>query len=126
SRRAWRTATACSARLRRRSSITPPSTTIPPSPTRSASPSTTLVSASTGGRRTDRAWRRGDLMRLFVTGAAGFIGTNYVRHVLANHPEDRKSTRLNSSHVAISYAVFCLKKKKKEKTHTLTIMYTMY
>src|SRR5690625_5743245 len=26
--------------------------------------------------------------------------------------EDRKSTRLNSSHVAISYAVFCLKKKK--------------
>src|SRR5699024_11839723 len=30
---------------------------------------------------------------------------------------DRKSTRLNSSHVSISYAVFCLKKKKK-KTHT--------
>src|SRR5437870_8347989 len=31
--------------------------------------------------------------------------------------EDRKSTRLNSSHVAISYAVFCLKKKTK---HTRT------
>src|SRR5690625_6638421 len=32
---------------------------------------------------------------------------------------DRKSTRLNSSHVAISYAVFCLKKKKKttQRTH---------
>src|SRR5690625_5724007 len=30
---------------------------------------------------------------------------------------DRKSTRLNSSHVAISYAVFCLKKKKKKKMH---------
>src|SRR5437870_8095796 len=29
--------------------------------------------------------------------------------------QDRKSTRLNSSHVAISYAVFCLKKKKKKK-----------
>src|SRR5690349_24225847 len=28
-------------------------------------------------------------------------------------PRDRKSTRLNSSHVEISYAVFCLKKKKK-------------
>src|SRR5699024_12674194 len=27
------------------------------------------------------------------------------------HPQDRKSTRLNSSHVSISYAVFCLKKK---------------
>src|SRR5438477_2901651 len=29
--------------------------------------------------------------------------------------EDRKSTRLNSSHMSISYAVFCLKKKKKNK-----------
>src|SRR5262245_62688113 len=36
--------------------------------------------------------------------------------------EDRKSTRLNSSHLGISYAVFCLKKKKKNKqTRTLTI-----
>src|SRR5690554_7351721 len=33
--------------------------------------------------------------------------------------EDRKSTRLNSSHVRISYAVFCLKKKKKYKTKTV-------
>src|SRR5439155_23214257 len=32
--------------------------------------------------------------------------------VHARGPADRKSTRLNSSHVAISYAVFCLKKKK--------------
>src|SRR5699024_12867654 len=32
-------------------------------------------------------------------------------------PADRKSTRLNSSHVSISYAVFCLKKKKKETKH---------
>src|SRR5258708_8297475 len=30
---------------------------------------------------------------------------------------DRKSTRLNSSHQIISYAVFCLKKKKKKKSH---------
>src|SRR5437762_6185887 len=30
--------------------------------------------------------------------------------------QDRKSTRLNSSHRCISYAVFCLKKKKKQKT----------
>src|SRR5438132_7120930 len=30
------------------------------------------------------------------------------------HPIDRKSTRLNSSHTVISYAVFCLKKKKKK------------
>src|SRR5437870_9105938 len=32
---------------------------------------------------------------------------------------DRKSTRLNSSHVAISYAVFCLKKKKKKKNDNI-------
>src|SRR2546426_9265181 len=31
---------------------------------------------------------------------------------------DRKSTRLNSSHLVISYAVFCLKKKKKQNTST--------
>src|SRR2546426_6883439 len=30
------------------------------------------------------------------------------------HARDRKSTRLNSSHLVISYAVFCLKKKKKD------------
>src|SRR3712207_8149888 len=35
---------------------------------------------------------------------------------VAAHPrQDRKSTRLNSSHANISYAVFCLKKKKKKK-----------
>src|SRR5439155_18770286 len=34
--------------------------------------------------------------------------------------EDRKSTRLNSSHVAISYAVFCLKKKKEVRRVTNT------
>src|SRR5687768_17841319 len=41
---------------------------------------------------------------------------------------DRKSTRLNSSHGYISYAVFCLKKKKKSKTllsiHTLKFIKT--
>src|SRR5438132_7925079 len=47
------------------------------------------------------------------------------------HETDRKSTRLNSSHTVISYAVFCLKKKKKtitiikyiEKSHELTEHY---
>src|SRR5260221_4115754 len=33
---------------------------------------------------------------------------------------DRKSTRLNSSHTVISYAVFCLKKKKKRQPHLRT------
>src|SRR5215475_14956349 len=35
--------------------------------------------------------------------------------------EDRKSTRLNSSHVKISYAVFCLKKKKKKQCNICNI-----
>src|SRR5258705_627826 len=35
--------------------------------------------------------------------------------------QDRKSTRLNSSHLGISYAVFCLKKKKKVLSHTVYI-----
>src|ERR1022692_5124969 len=38
---------------------------------------------------------------------------------------DRKSTRLNSSHLVISYAVFCLKKKKKPKTR-FTPAYTLH
>src|SRR5438067_6362299 len=41
-------------------------------------------------------------------GAAAGVGR---RH---EHARDRKSTRLNSSHVSISYAVFCLKKKKQK------------
>src|SRR2546430_13188444 len=38
--------------------------------------------------------------------------------------EDRKSTRLNSSHSQISYAVFCLKKKKKNKRRIRTEHHT--
>src|SRR5256885_5847224 len=38
-------------------------------------------------------------------------------HVIDEYASDRKSTRLNSSHLVISYAVFCLK-KKKSKTYT--------
>src|SRR5438477_2722470 len=37
--------------------------------------------------------------------------------VLEQLSKDRKSTRLNSSHMSISYAVFCLKKKKKKQRH---------
>src|SRR3712207_8973514 len=49
------------------------------------------------------------------------LGNRFLRHVararlLALVLEDRKSTRLNSSHANISYAVFCLKKKKTNKS----------
>src|SRR2546430_8987742 len=39
-------------------------------------------------------------------------------------PGDRKSTRLNSSHSQISYAVFCLKKKKQHKVHRSRVTLT--
>src|SRR3712207_8449977 len=39
--------------------------------------------------------------------------------------EDRKSTRLNSSHANISYAVFCLK-KKKQTTHNITLTHRKF
>src|SRR5690349_23759000 len=41
--------------------------------------------------------------------------------IIAMCAEDRKSTRLNSSHVEISYAVFCLKKKKNHKFTTILL-----
>src|SRR5258705_10195668 len=53
--------------------------------------------------------------------ACATLRTNQTRRVekMSSWPvwecEDRKSTRLNSSHLGISYAVFCLKKKKKKK-----------
>src|SRR5690554_7371426 len=46
----------------------------------------------------------------------GIYGTNTESvTIVVDSILDRKSTRLNSSHVRISYAVFCLKKKKKKK-----------
>src|SRR3712207_6864404 len=45
------------------------------------------------------------------------LGTDHVVLIGVAVEADRKSTRLNSSHANISYAVFCLK-KKKNKTHT--------
>src|SRR5439155_17667971 len=55
------------------------------------------------------AWGRESLERA----DAVFVGSAHI---------DRKSTRLNSSHVAISYAVFCLKKKTRRKTPTVTAL----
>src|SRR5690625_5416999 len=98
-----------------------------PSPTCPLFPYTTLF-------RSERANRR------FADRAAVFMEAHVVRlqsdipslehherpayvnraQLLRDHADtlDRKSTRLNSSHVAISYAVFCLKKKKQHKQQT--------
>src|SRR5690625_6991808 len=53
--------------------------------------------------------KKKDLYRVALTNPEDEKGSQVI---LKNEGGDRKSTRLNSSHVAISYAVFCLKKKK--------------
>src|SRR5438874_6974685 len=50
---------------------------------------------------------------------SGFLNRGAARYQILVPASDRKSTRLNSSHVEISYAVFCLKKKNKNiRRHT--------
>src|SRR5690606_40316604 len=58
------------------------------------------------------------LDRLPVHGSRGIQQQQASAAILGVVDKDRKSTRLNSSHVKISYAVFCLKKKKKKRQHT--------
>src|SRR5689334_23879715 len=76
-------------------------------------PYTTLFRSRCGGRGR-RLLQRGVLAfgarELLLEGAA----QRARRHHDAEARLDRKSTRLNSSHSSISYAVFCLKKKKKK------------
>src|SRR5574337_1056643 len=64
----------------------------------------TLMLGGIGGRR-----RRGRQRMRWLDGITDAID------VSLGELRDRKSTRLNSSHHSISYAVFCLKKKKKDK-----------
>src|SRR3989454_5480737 len=81
----------------------------------------TLTNASTGQRYSRRAAddRRYNFENVAVGGpytlqtrALGFETSRSTPFQLALGQRDRKSTRLNSSHLVISYAVFCLKKKK--------------
>src|SRR5690625_6221897 len=83
--------------------------TLPP-PRSTLFPYTTLF-RSRGGRRSATA--RGISRR--GIGQPGLSRTNGAPGRSERGGVDRKSTRLNSSHVAISYAVFCLKKKKREE-----------
>src|SRR5690606_41845088 len=48
-------------------------------------------------------------------GRLELVAAHVARHPARAQVQDRKSTRLNSSHVKISYAVFCLKKKSDKK-----------
>src|SRR3712207_7094656 len=87
-------------------------------------PYTTLFRSGAGGRRNARRLER----RLGGDGALRADGVVDASDVEARGADpdrdrllgrrDRKSTRLNSSHANISYAVFCLKKKKKNRSST--------
>src|SRR2546426_4911622 len=84
-------------------------------------PYTTLFRSGPDGRTvhiTPAKWHAGMIADIFVK-ASGLSRSAIER-------EDRKSTRLNSSHLVISYAVFCLKKKKKQNLYSdlLTNKYT--
>src|SRR3989442_11588998 len=80
--------------------------------------------------------RRGGVRDQRLTGVRAMVFLRHARGLHASSPphalqparrghpaveRDRKSTRLNSSHVRISYAVFCLKKKKNKKTGVIRI-----
>src|SRR5256885_7530549 len=70
-------------------------------------PYTTLFRSLAGPEPLDLVAHR----REVSTGAPGQLG--FHRQDRSSQLVDRKSTRLNSSHLVISYAVFCLKKKKR-------------
>src|SRR3989442_2361431 len=81
-----------------------PYTTLFRSPTVTGPTATTIACTRAGGKRValcGNQVKRTSLLRCLQS-------------------QDRKSTRLNSSHVRISYAVFCLKKKKTKKRHKTT------
>src|SRR5690349_22664915 len=84
----------------------PPRSTLFPYTTLFRSPRRTAPRAA-------RGWSAGTTARAARNAAPG-AGRTW-----RQPPADRKSTRLNSSHVEISYAVLCLKKKHKKKNHVL-------
>src|SRR5258708_24100730 len=59
--------------------------------------------------------RRRDLVNAKHRNRLGIVAEKKWASLAGSEPEDRKSTRLNSSHQIISYAVFCLKKKKQRR-----------
>src|SRR5688572_31226092 len=94
----------------------PPRSTLFPYTTLFRSGRMVLVAACRQVRAWSRSIAAGDGLRVAVN-----ISGRHLQHadLVADvrHALDRKSTRLNSSHSQISYAVFCLKKKKNNHTN---------
>src|SRR5438034_8136705 len=99
---------------------------MPPPPRSTLFPYTTLFRSTVGQTASSAVGQQ-----------LGELGTEVTRKNLSIQPtvkipigyrfnvrvnRDRKSTRLNSSHTVISYAVFCLKKKRKNKIEIVPIM----
>src|SRR3712207_7934584 len=76
-------------------------------------PYTTLFRSTGEWNCRQTAEHVGDCLLSYAAQLVARPDARYVRFLAV--AEDRKSTRLNSSHANISYAVFCLKKKKKKK-----------
>src|SRR3712207_8430421 len=81
-------------------------------------PYTTLFRSARSQFHEEREWQRpqapGD-GRADENGGGEVRGLRHAGRSFRGGTEDRKSTRLNSSHANISYAVFCLKKKKTQR-----------
>src|SRR5690242_21592290 len=82
-------------------------------------PYTTLFRSRGGGRRIGRR------LLLITLHQFGRDALGHARHTVRKHRmalarQDRKSTRLNSSHMSISYAVFCLKNKRRAPNHMIS------
>src|SRR2546426_2537050 len=80
-------------------------------------PYTTLFRSSKARRTRCEDRKRANTMRFLALALHGVQNAQHAPAELEHegNAADRKSTRLNSSHLVISYAVFCLKKKKKKK-----------
>src|SRR5437764_5588934 len=94
---------------------------IPPPPISTLFPYTTLFrSSGRGARAARRALPPGVPQDRHQPAPGASLERRHARAAAVPWPDgraqDRKSTRLNSSHRCISYAVFCLKKKKKKKS----------
>src|SRR5690348_17852521 len=91
----------------------PPRSTLFPYTTLFRSPGTPFPGAGGAGVAIERIQLRGDAARL-----GEWLGEAELPVTVRPGPSavDRKSTRLNSSHPSISYAVFCLKKKNTKKS----------
>src|SRR2546430_9738827 len=84
-------------------------------------PRSTLFPYTTLFRSTDASSKPTSPKQITPKEFSTNLGSAGIRNAAA--PTDRKSTRLNSSHSQISYAVFCLKKKKQLYIHNIATHY---